>query len=96
MTIHRAVIPVAGLGTRLRPLSAVVPKALMPVPDRQGRVLPVLHHVLAEVAAAGVTEAAVVASPNHVAMLRAYLRAAAGDQSSSRRSRGRVARAAGE
>jgi UTP--glucose-1-phosphate uridylyltransferase len=77
MTIRKAVIPVAGLGTRLRPLSAVVPKAMMPVPDRQGRVLPVLHHVLAEVAAAGVSEAIVVASPNHEAMLRAYFVAAA-------------------
>jgi UTP--glucose-1-phosphate uridylyltransferase len=75
--IRKAVIPVAGLGTRLRPISAVVPKAMMPVPDVRGRVLPVLYHVLAEVAAAGVSEAAVVASPSHVDMLRAYLQAAA-------------------
>jgi UTP--glucose-1-phosphate uridylyltransferase len=74
--ILKAVMPVAGLGTRLRPLSAVVPKAMMPVPDSRGRILPVLHHVLAEVAAAGVAEAAVIASPPHADMLRAYLRAA--------------------
>ena len=76
-TIHKAIIPVAGLGTRMRPLSAVVPKAMMPLPDRQGRVLPVLHHVLAEAKAAGVSEAAVTVSPNPEAMIEAYLRAAA-------------------
>jgi UTP--glucose-1-phosphate uridylyltransferase len=38
----------------------------------------VLHRVLAEVAAAGVSEAAVVVSPNHEAMLRAYLQAVSG------------------
>jgi UTP--glucose-1-phosphate uridylyltransferase len=74
--IKKAVIPVAGLGTRLRPLSAVVPKAMMPVPSLDGRVLPVLHHVLAEAKAAGVEEAAVVVSPPHEAMIRAYLAAA--------------------
>jgi UTP--glucose-1-phosphate uridylyltransferase len=76
--VHKAVIPVAGLGTRLRPLSAVVPKAMMPVPARDGRILPVLHHVLAEARAAGVTEAAVIVSLPHEAMLRAYLAAAGG------------------
>ncbi len=74
--IHKAVIPVAGRGTRLRPISAVVPKAMMPVPDAAGRVLPVLHHVLAEAAAGGADEAAVVVSPGQDAMLRDYLDAA--------------------
>lgn len=83
-SIHKAVIPVAGLGTRLRPLSAVVPKAMMPLPvctdstrqDGAMAVLPVLHHILAEAAAAGVREAAVVVSPGQEEMLQRYLDAA--------------------
>ena len=75
--IRKAIIPVAGLGTRLRPLSCVVPKAMMALVDARGRVLPVLHHILAAAAAAGVTEAAVVISPPHESMLRQYVKAAA-------------------
>jgi UTP--glucose-1-phosphate uridylyltransferase len=54
---------------------------MMPVPARDGRILPVLHHVLAEAKAAGVTEAAVIVSPPHRAMLHAYLSAAAAARS---------------
>lgn len=74
--VRKAVVPVAGLGTRLRPISCVVPKAMMPLADRRGRVLPVLHYVLAEAAAAGIEEAAVIVSPPHEDMLRRYLEAA--------------------
>ena len=48
-TIDSAVVAVAGLGTRLYPTSASVPKEMLPV----GR-LPVLHHVLEELTAAGI------------------------------------------
>ena len=47
--IDSAVVAVAGLGTRLYPTSAAVPKEMLPV----GR-FPVLHHVLEELTAAGV------------------------------------------
>lgn len=73
MTITKAIIPVAGLGTRLRPLSYVVPKAMMPLADRKGRMLPVLHYILEEAAAAGASQAAVIVSPPHIDMLRRYM-----------------------
>jgi mannose-1-phosphate guanylyltransferase len=44
----------AGLGTRLRPLTAELPKPLVPVGDR-----PVLAHVAAQLARAGIRDAAV-------------------------------------
>ena len=47
--IDSAVVAVAGLGTRLYPTSAAVPKEMLPV----GR-FPVLHHVLEELSAAGI------------------------------------------
>lgn len=61
---------------RLRPISAVVPKAMLPLVDRAGRVLPMLHYVLAEAASAGIDRAAVIVSPNHEQMLGQYVTAA--------------------
>ena len=55
--IHKAVIPAAGLGTRLRPLTRAIPKEMLPI----GR-LPVLAHVAAELSGAGITEALFIVS----------------------------------
>lgn len=76
MVIDKAVIPVAGLGTRLRPVSAVVPKAMFPLVDPAGRLRTVLHLILAEAAAAGAGKAALIVSPGQEEMLRAYFQAA--------------------
>lgn len=76
-----AVIPVAGRATRLRPLSAAVPKALLPLPGADGRLRPVIHRILAGAASAGIDRAVLVTSPGQPEALRAYLSAAreAGD-----------------
>jgi NDP-mannose synthase len=47
----KAVILAGGLGTRLRPYTTVLPKALVPVGDR-----PILEHILHRLTACGVTE----------------------------------------
>jgi UTP--glucose-1-phosphate uridylyltransferase len=49
VAITTAVVPVAGLATRLRPLSRGVPKGLLPVAGR-----PVVQHVVDELAACGI------------------------------------------
>jgi UTP--glucose-1-phosphate uridylyltransferase len=49
VAITTAVVPVAGLATRLRPLSLGVPKALLPVGGR-----PVIGHIVDELAACGI------------------------------------------
>lgn len=74
-TIRKAVIPAAGLGTRLRPVTFAVPKAMLPIVDRADRVLPVVHYILAEAAGAGAEQAAVVVCPAHEALLAEYLAA---------------------
>lgn len=51
MTIDKAIVPVAGLGTRLLPTTKSLPKEMLPV----GR-LPVVHHVVEELAAAGIRQ----------------------------------------
>jgi len=73
--IRKAIIPVAGLGTRLMPMTAVLPKALFPLVDPAGRVRAVLHQVLAEAAAAGVRHAGVIVSPGQQEMLEQYFAA---------------------
>lgn len=55
MTIEVAVIPAAGRGTRMRPATRVVPKALITVVDR-----PAIQYAVEEAARAGATEAVVV------------------------------------
>ncbi|MDC3106048.1 UTP--glucose-1-phosphate uridylyltransferase [Gammaproteobacteria bacterium] len=49
--INKAVIPVAGLGTRMLPATKAIPKELLPVYDR-----PIIEHVVKEAVAGGVTE----------------------------------------
>lgn len=57
MTIDRAVIPVAGLGTRLLPTTKAVPKEMLPA----GR-LPIIHHVVEELIHAGIRRILFVSS----------------------------------
>ena len=65
--IKKAVIPVAGLGTRMLPATKAIPKELLPVYDR-----PIIEHVVKEAIAAGITEIILVtrsgkeAIENHV------------------------------
>ncbi|MBN1007667.1 UTP--glucose-1-phosphate uridylyltransferase GalU [Amphritea pacifica] len=50
-TVRKAVIPVAGLGTRVLPASKAIPKEMMPVVDK-----PVIQHVVEEAVKAGIKE----------------------------------------
>ena len=55
MSVDVAVIPAAGRGTRMRPATRVVPKALMTVLDR-----PAIQYAVEEAARAGANEAIVI------------------------------------
>jgi UTP--glucose-1-phosphate uridylyltransferase len=55
VAITTAVVPVAGLATRLRPLSLGVPKALLPVAGR-----PVIRHIVDELATCGIERVVLV------------------------------------
>lgn len=65
-SIRIAVVPAAGLGTRLRPLTNAIPKEMLPV----GRE-PVLAHIAAELRGAGITDALFVIS-DQKPQIRAY------------------------
>ncbi|MFO1519457.1 MAG: UTP--glucose-1-phosphate uridylyltransferase GalU [bacterium] len=55
MKIRKAVIPVAGLGTRFLPATKVVPKELLPVVDR-----PSIHYIVEEAVSSGIEEIVLV------------------------------------
>ena len=58
MNVDVSVIPAAGQGTRMRPATRSVPKALLPVVDR-----PVIQWIVEEGVRAGVSESVIVVSP---------------------------------
>jgi len=55
--IRRAVIPAAGLGTRLLPLTKAIPKEMLPVGDQ-----PVIEHTVRELVSSGITDITIVIS----------------------------------
>jgi UTP--glucose-1-phosphate uridylyltransferase len=55
--IRKAVIPVAGLGSRLLPLTKALPKEMLPVGDK-----PVLEHTIRELAESGIQDITIVTS----------------------------------
>ena len=57
-TVRDAVIVAAGLGTRMLPTSAYVPKELLPLVD-----LPVIHHLIFEAKHAGCDRIHIITSP---------------------------------
>jgi UTP--glucose-1-phosphate uridylyltransferase len=59
-TIRKAVIPAAGLGTRLLPATKVVPKEMMPIGGR-----PLIQFAVEEAAASGLETVVLVVSPNN-------------------------------
>nr|WP_202932862.1 MULTISPECIES: UTP--glucose-1-phosphate uridylyltransferase GalU [Shewanella] len=62
-TIRKAVIPVAGLGTRMLPATKAIPKEMLPVVDK-----PLIQYVVSEAIAAGIKEIVLVthASKNSI------------------------------
>jgi UTP--glucose-1-phosphate uridylyltransferase len=56
-TITKAIIPAAGLGSRLLPLTKAIPKEMLPVGDK-----PVIEHTVRELIASGVTDITIVVS----------------------------------
>ncbi|MEA2707463.1 MAG: UTP--glucose-phosphate uridylyltransferase [Phycisphaerales bacterium] len=58
MTLTKAVIPAAGLGTRMLPAAKAVAKELLPVLDK-----PTIQYVVEEAAGGGITDVLLISSP---------------------------------
>lgn len=67
MRVKTLVLPVAGLGKRLRPLTLRTPKNLLPVGGR-----PLIEYALEEAAETGIRDVAAVVSPRHRAQYARY------------------------
>ena len=63
----KAIIPAAGLGTRLFPITKAIPKELLPIEGK-----PAIQWVLEEAFEAGLRKIVIVISP-HKTILRDYL-----------------------
>ena len=55
MKIRKAVIPAAGLGTRVLPATKVMPKEMLPIVDK-----PAIQYIVEEAVAAGITDVLIV------------------------------------
>ena len=64
MNIRKAVIPIAGSGTRIAPLNDFIHKEMLPVFDR-----PLIYHVIAEAISAGIEHIIFVTRPSKFAVV---------------------------
>ncbi|MFH1968398.1 MAG: sugar phosphate nucleotidyltransferase [bacterium] len=69
MEIKKAIIPIAGLGTRFLPLSRVLPKEFFPLADK-----PIIQHIVQEVKKSGIKEIIFVVSPGQKTVLNYFKR----------------------
>lgn len=72
--VRKAVIPIAGLGTRQFPASHAVKKELFPVVGPDGIARALFHYHLLELDAAGIEEICIIVQPGEDEMVRRYLR----------------------
>ena len=63
MKVRKAVIPAAGLGTRMLPATKTVPKEMLPLVDK-----PVIQYIIEEAVAAGIEDILVVTNRAKSAM----------------------------
>ncbi|MQF83060.1 UTP--glucose-1-phosphate uridylyltransferase [SAR202 cluster bacterium AD-802-E10_MRT_200m] len=63
MQVRKAIIPAAGLGTRMLPTSKAVPKELLPLIDR-----PMIQYIIEEAVSSGITEIIIITSPGKEAL----------------------------
>ena len=63
MQIRKAIIPVAGLGTRMLPATKAIPKELLPILDK-----PLIQYVVEEAISAGIKEIILVTRPGKEAL----------------------------
>ena len=82
MTITKAVIAVAGYGTRLLPATKAVPKEMLPVVDR-----PCIQYLVEEAAHSGITDVILVVRPGSEAIGQHFATSPALEHTSSSKRR---------
>lgn len=69
MKIKKAIIPAAGLGTRLSPVTNSIPKELLPIGNR-----PMLHYCIEEAMAVNIEEILIILNQKKRALIEEYFR----------------------
>lgn len=69
MAIKKAIIPVAGFGTRFLPATKAVPKALFPILDK-----PAIHYIVEEAVASGIEEICIIIGSQQKAIMEYFAR----------------------
>jgi len=72
--VRKAVIPIAGLGTRHFPASHAVKKELFPVVGSDGIARALFHYHLLELEAAGIEDICIIVQPGEDELVKNYLR----------------------
>ncbi|MEM6614139.1 MAG: sugar phosphate nucleotidyltransferase, partial [Cyanobacteria bacterium P01_C01_bin.72] len=54
--VRKAIIPAAGFGTRMYPVTKALKKELLPIIDRHGRAKPIILAIIEEAISAGIEE----------------------------------------
>jgi UTP--glucose-1-phosphate uridylyltransferase len=72
--VRKAVIPIAGLGTRHFPASHAVKKELFPVVGPDGIARALFHYHLLELEAAGIEQICIITQPGEDEVVKRYLR----------------------
>ncbi|WP_036479075.1 UTP--glucose-1-phosphate uridylyltransferase [Myxosarcina sp. GI1] len=58
--VTKAVIPAAGFGTRMYPITKAIKKEFLPIVDRDGRAKPIILAIVEEAISAGIEEIAII------------------------------------
>ena len=61
--VTKAIIPAAGLGTRMLPISHAVPKEMLPIVD-----LPAVYYLVEEAVKSGITDVLIITNRDKEAM----------------------------
>src|SRR5450631_4788543 len=72
--VRKAVIPIAGLGTRHFPASHAVKKEMFPIVGSDGIARALFHYHLLELETAGIEEICIIVQPGEDKMVKKYLR----------------------
>ena len=79
MKIRKAVIPIAGLGTRLFPASHACPKEFFPIVGPDGIARPLVHYQIMDLLEAKIEQICIIVQPGQEQMVVDYLHGPGGD-----------------
>lgn len=70
--VRKAIVPVAGFGTRMYPATRAVKKEFFPIVDASGRAKPIVQLIIEEAVDAGIEEICLITQPGDESVFRDY------------------------